>query len=304
MLRRSTVFCLLACAFTHAFGIEFISPAASQRWVRVEDVATGCMASEGNGLKVKLWVGDCQGVLPHGIGFIIDQGQLYSGGMNQGREYRRAAASETASIEAYRARAAYLASYTAVLFAPKQTDQAPGTSALSLRAANYLKAYPDAPEAERANVSAALQNNEDSLCDAGYTSAAAATEVYLITQYLQKWGGLLDAGRKKNLTDRVARLDAQAQVSRERAHVADLAAQAEREQLRQRMSKTACSLFYPGYVGKYKGNGWLATADAFVVRYLNAPAKRVTIEGTDSGNSLKYGQYRELSCFELWEGLQ
>lgn len=303
-MRCFAVFCLLACAFTRAFGIEFISPTASQRWVRVEDVATGCMASEGEGLRGKLWVGDCQGVLPHGIGFIIDQGQLYSGGMNQGREYRRAGATETANIEAYLPRASYFYSYTAVLFAPRQTDQAPGASVVSQRAAHFLKTYPAAPEADRVAVSQALQANEDTQRDAGYASAAASSEVYVITQYLQKWGGLLDAGRKKTLTDRVARLEAQAQASRERARVADQAAQAEREQLRQRMAKTACSLFYPGYVGKYKGNGWLATADAFVVRYLNAPAKQVTIEGTDSGNTLKYGQYRELSCFELWEGLQ
>ena len=61
----------------------------------------------------------------------------------------------------------------------------------------------------------------------------------------------------------------------------------------------ACERYYVGYVGQLKGTGWFATNDSFVIRYTNFDRKSVTIEGTESGNSLEYGKHVELSCFDL-----
>ncbi|AGX86191.1 hypothetical protein [Candidatus Symbiobacter mobilis] len=61
----------------------------------------------------------------------------------------------------------------------------------------------------------------------------------------------------------------------------------------------ACDNYYPGRVGRIKGDGWLATEDGFIVRYVNKDRKMVTIEGTSGGNSLKFGETREFSCSTL-----
>ena len=65
----------------------------------------------------------------------------------------------------------------------------------------------------------------------------------------------------------------------------------------------SCDNYYPGHVGKIKTNAFLATEDGFIVRYLNKDRKMVTIEGTGGGNSIKYGETREISCDSLldWE---
>ena len=58
----------------------------------------------------------------------------------------------------------------------------------------------------------------------------------------------------------------------------------------------ACDNYYPGRVGKVKGDGIFATDDGFIVRYVNKERKMVTIEGTTGGNSFKYGATEEFSC--------
>lgn len=60
-----------------------------------------------------------------------------------------------------------------------------------------------------------------------------------------------------------------------------------------------CTDFYPGKVGKVKGEGFLATSDAYIVRYVNADRGMATIEGTSGGNSLKSGETIELNCYYL-----
>lgn len=60
-----------------------------------------------------------------------------------------------------------------------------------------------------------------------------------------------------------------------------------------------CDSYYPGRTGQIKGEGWLATKDGFIVRYVNKDRRMVTIEGTTGGNSLKSGETREFSCERL-----
>ena len=64
----------------------------------------------------------------------------------------------------------------------------------------------------------------------------------------------------------------------------------------------ACKNYYVGYVGEWQRTGWLATGEKFVVRYTNPDRKLVTIEATESGNSLSYGENKGLSCFDLLQG--
>lgn len=64
----------------------------------------------------------------------------------------------------------------------------------------------------------------------------------------------------------------------------------------------ACERYYVGYVGEYERSGWLATGENFVVRYTNPDRKLVTIEATEGGNSLSYGENAELSCYDLLQG--
>ena len=61
----------------------------------------------------------------------------------------------------------------------------------------------------------------------------------------------------------------------------------------------ACENYYPGKVGRIKTQTFLATKDGFIVRYINKQRKVVTIEGTTGGNSLQYGEMRELPCGTL-----
>ncbi len=60
-----------------------------------------------------------------------------------------------------------------------------------------------------------------------------------------------------------------------------------------------CDRYYPGYMGRVRFSTFLPTNDEFVVRYVNKQNKLVTIEGTRGGNSLKYGEMREMSCMSL-----
>lgn len=73
---------------------------------------------------------------------------------------------------------------------------------------------------------------------------------------------------------------------------------------RARLIAIGCSDFYPGRVGKYNNGGWLGTWDDFVVRYVNAKQRTVTIEGRSSGNSIEHGQMKELDCIELLEHMK
>lgn len=62
-----------------------------------------------------------------------------------------------------------------------------------------------------------------------------------------------------------------------------------------------CNRYYPGYVGRLKAYALLATTDRFITKYVNKDRGMVTIEGTDGGNSLGYGEIREYDCGRLKE---
>lgn len=61
----------------------------------------------------------------------------------------------------------------------------------------------------------------------------------------------------------------------------------------------ACDSYYPGRVGRINSDGWLATEDGFIVRYVNKDRRMVTIEGTTGGNTLDRGSIKEMSCSTL-----
>lgn len=92
---------------------------------------------------------------------------------------------------------------------------------------------------------------------------------------------------------------AQVDKARDERIAAEQKAMQDKLQREQKADEEACPLYYPGKVGKIKGDAPFATADAFVVRYVNKDRLRVTIEGTSGGNSLKLGEVLEFSCGTL-----
>jgi hypothetical protein len=289
------------------FPIEFVNNAADASWTKVEDVNSGCVSFHGRDKNDYLWVGPCAAAIPHGKGYTVKQGVLTTSAMNQGREYRNGFPAEAEDRDRYFPKAAYLGAYTTVIYARDAADRVvgPAESAVILSADRFLRDYSaTATQDDLSTVTQIRARSQKALLDGGYAIAAIANSPSVIEDYLQKWGGQIPKERARELTQRKTALEQQMEANaRARAKQEQLAA-AQREQERARMRKTACSLFYPGYVGKYEGNGFLATADRFVVRYVNPSASTVTIEGMHSGNTLTYGQHVELSCFSLWEGLK
>lgn len=63
-----------------------------------------------------------------------------------------------------------------------------------------------------------------------------------------------------------------------------------------------CDAYYIGKTGQIKGRGLFATRDGYVVIAVNKDRHRVTVKGTEGGNSLNHGEIRELSCATLNNG--
>lgn len=63
-----------------------------------------------------------------------------------------------------------------------------------------------------------------------------------------------------------------------------------------------CDAYYTGKTGQIKGRGLFATRDGYVVIAVNKDRHRITVKGTEGGNSLSHGEIRELSCATLNNG--
>jgi hypothetical protein len=106
----------------------------------------------------------------------------------------------------------------------------------------------------------------------------------------------IDAIRRQQEKDRQERL------KREREEAAQARAHQQAEEARkQEIVKRGCKDIYPGKTGRISGKVFfLDTVDSYIVRYVNAERRMVTIEGTgNGGGALKYGQMHEISCADL-----
>jgi len=287
-----------------SFSLELVDNSINKDWTVIDIIVNGCSAYEGKNRYNTLWVGDCSDGLPHGKGFIIAQGKLFLGGMNRGREYRRIAPIETPDVQQYFNKANYLADFTGVIYSEKENKIGQKQSILTKRAMYFLSTYQDAPFADRKLIEKISSDDELRILNQDYISMLDTNVSSDIRNYINQWADLLPNQKKRELFARADMLDASEKKRTESAAAAARQVALEKQNLREKMRVSACNIFYPGYVGKYKSTGWLATADQFIVRYVTAAAKSVTIEGVESGNSLKYGQHVELSCFNLWERSQ
>jgi hypothetical protein len=304
LISLGIVFSLLS---TGSPAIEFVNNTVDANWTKMEEIGSGCVAFRGADYPEYVWVGQCSGALPHGKGFSIKRGSVVSAAMNQGREYRSGFPPEPEDQAMYFERASYIGAYATVFYAQDDTTRivGPAESTVLTAADRFLGQFSSRATAEDlAKIKRLRSESEAALMETGYQIASHSNSPATIQEYLTKWDKRISSERQKLLTQRKVGIEKQqAEAAEARARQERLAA-IEREKVRERMRKTACSLFYPGYVGRYKGDGLFATSDSFVVRYVNPSASTVTIEGTDSGNTLKYGQYVEISCFYLWEGLK
>lgn len=114
--------------------------------------------------------------------------------------------------------------------------------------------------------------------------------VNLIDQDTMNWEWYYPSGRKGIFTQ-LKRYEGEKEFNEEVPNVLN-------EHLSERYERS-CDNYYPGRTGVINSRGLLSTDDQYVVRYVNNERKMITIEGTEGGNSLNYGEYRELSCSEL-----
>jgi hypothetical protein len=301
---------VLAALALPSQAITFTEP-ESAPWVWVQDVPEGCVAR----LEThnKIYVGACLNRVPHGRGLYFADQKLLAARANNGKVYKTTAytVSDT-DLDIYAQKADYLAAFHAIFLLAdnfQYTLSGPKDSAVYQAVTRFVTQYNDV--AQNDDMTQARQKQETAQLNGfarAYTTVNNQRESGLAARMLQEWQGHLTPAQTAQVQALQTTFAKQEQMERDRraqeaAAYATRLAQDEQQRLAYRQSriKTACNGFYPGYVARYNRGGLLGTADKYVVRYLNAGRSTVTIEGTDSGNSLAYGQVVELSCIDLLE---
>lgn len=307
--------CLISVFTGSASAIEFKAPAPSALQWQADLPDGACLAASPTAPHELVYMGNCVDKLPHGRGILLAGRKLFFVKFNSGREFERSANWQDPSVAAYRAAAEYQWAWHGIFVASKQFEAdmpGPADSPTFVAATSFLARY--GTQASQVERDAAQQ-------EANKATAAAlelATRVLrsgasarLTAEFLRKWplgqgpvSPALRAEAETLLTQRVTQ-ERLAQEAEQR-RTAEAARQREIDEVtriaaRNKLAFTVCERFYPGMVARYDQGGFFGTADPYVVRYVNARQRTVTIEGTGSGNSLTYGQHRELACIDLWE---
>ncbi|RFO97708.1 hypothetical protein DIC66_07595 [Rhodoferax lacus] len=293
-----------------ASAITFSEP-ASVGWTWMEDVESGCVAKlEAHN---KIYVGNCANRIPHGRGVYFENTKLLSARLNNGKLYKTEPYQPNdPDLARFLDKAQYIASFHSIFLVGDEFQNllpGPQDSAVYKLATRFIGQYQTTAQNDdlaqaRLKQESAKQNG----FARAYATVSNQQESALAARMLQDWQGQLTAEQAEQVKTLRSNFERQEQLARDKraredAEYAKRRAQEEEQRLAYRQSriKTACNGFYPGYVARYNRGGFLGTPDRYVVRYLNAARSAVTIEGTDSGNSLAYGQMLELSCIDLLE---
>lgn len=294
-----------------AQAIEFAAPAAVA-WTWLEDVDSGCKARLAQQVHNQIYVGTCKGRVPHGRGIYFENNKSLAVRVNDGKIYKTDPISADADVARFSDAAKYIAAFHSLFLLTHDFESTlpnPNGSAVYRAAESYLRTYGSSAPADEL---AEARRQQDSARLAAFDHALATLTRQGSSQWVsdlqRSWQGQLSSDQEatlRSLEQRFAKAEQlerehQARIEADNARRSAAAALAH-QQWRDSQMKTACNRFYPGYVARYNRGGLLGTADAYVVRYLNAGRQSVTIEGSASGNSLSYGQIVELSCIDLLE---
>lgn len=310
-ITRMTVLLASILAF-HSIteALEFVDSSSKvTAWEWVEDTNGGCIAKMPTYAHNNIYIGFCTNKLPHGRGLIFEN-KIYSVKMNSGREFSR----EDRIIEGvsqFLGDAQYIQDFHTIFLIKDEFINIPSASDSGVyKAANYfLNKYAQRAKNDDINVAKlkleqAKKNTFNYALDGVRKSSSSESAIV----FLQKWAGDMPQNVQFEIEAvKLSRLNnervAKEQLEKQTAENAKRRAEEERQRIdhRNKRALTACNDFYAGFVGRYNSGGLFATDDTYVVRYVNAGVRTVTIEGTNSGNSLKRGEHRELSCIDLLE---
>lgn len=291
-------------------------------WNMIEAVPNGCVTQLKDQVHNHIYVGACNHASqPHGRGILFKDAQKYAVKANEGKmfsqELLNKAGNQTGNqpevalieLEPFINKAEYVFKFNRVFLLPLNSS----TSIPTLRdspkwvaADEFLVAYPNALSAERDSVRLQMAQAQEAAFGKGWNFVQNARVSGQAQNLLTIWQNKASVEQLQEVRlaltvyakEEQTRRDEQARRDADQARQRD---EQERVRLadRAKRAKFACNQFYPGYVGQYKGTGFLATYDAFVVRYVNKGMESVTIEGTASGNSLKWGSVVEMACVDL-----
>lgn len=301
--KNALVLLVGCCVTTSAHAITFTDSSQTNNWTVIQTQATYCVAEH----KQKepnshVWVGECQANIPHGRGYLIQRGSRHPVVSRQGATVPHHALHDFENNLALQQQADYLADFYSVLFVNQNIAYAPQQSAMYKAGSEFLQKHPNAPQTDRTKIEALIESVEKK----SYQSALERVSGDVassrdIAHFLTTWGDRVSNVEKAEWQKKQVQKEKEEKaeaIRQEKLRQEQLVAE---ERRRADLQKNACTYLYPGYVGRYDSGTWLSTPDAYVVRYVNADRKTVTIEGTSGGNSLAYGQYLELSCFQLME---
>lgn len=285
------------------YAVTFIETGTHVDWFTIEKQDTYCTAHHKKKAKDSyVWIGECNKEgFPYGRGYIIDNGYSYNlYAINTGEPVKLSSEipKDMLTNTAWIQRSTYLRDFYKVLFTTKDNGNSPNTSKIWLAGSDFLAKYPHTDSNDRLRIENLMKDAEVQSYQTALKNAKNSNYQTDIKNFLTTWSSQIDPADKSFLQNRIRNLEAQAKQRAEEQKRQAIAEQQRKEDLR----KNGCSYLYAGYVGKYKRSGWLATADSYVVRYVNSSRNSVTIEGTSSGNTLKYGQYVEMPCYQLLEG--
>jgi len=298
-----TLLVLLGLMQNQAHAIQFVDMTRDTAWQCQPLEVSFCKCHKGNELTPsEIWVGLCKNDLPQGKGYLIDKNIALLRLANNGRIINAQGAVNISGLEALTNHKTFWSGYSAVIHSPKELRKGPSQSAISLNGHNFLALHGQhAPEALKQKVKELMNADRLQQIESGYEAALSSGSQTQISRYLQWWGSDITDQQKSRLESHSNMLQARTAENQARAE-RNAKAEAER---RNYMRQHACNQFYSGYVGKYTVSGLLGTSSSdYVVRYVNPQHNQVTIEGRSSGLVLKFGEMRELSCFDLWERSQ
>ena len=300
-------------------AITFVTEPAIT-WNLVEPVTNGCVTQLKDAVHNHIYVGACNQVSqPHGRGILFKDALQYAVKANEGKIFSqellnkvtpqtvRQGDSVVTGLEPFTSKADYIFKFNRVFLLPLTSNINIPTLSDSpkwVAAEQFLNAYPTSTNGDV--IRPQMVQAQEAAFNKGWSFVKNTRDSSQAQTLLSIWQTRLNAEQLQEVRVALAEYAKEEQAKRdERARrEADLARQRdEQEQIRladrAKRAKFACNQFYPGYVGQYKGTGFLATHDAYVVRYVNKGMESVTIEGTASGNSLKWGSVLELACVDL-----
>ncbi len=281
-------------------------------WITLDKVADGCVARLGADIHNGIYVGLCNthGV-PAGRGILFDGARQYLVKVTDGHIYSKLPYLRDPDLIRFADHADMIAALHLTHLAAhdfRSPLPMPSDSRRYQLGQAYLARYANANANDTADVKRIMTDAVQAAFSAGLNHVLAQRSSRLVVDFTRQWTGIASAEALVPLGplgQEFASEEARDRERRERA-----AAERERQQElterriqedRARRIPTACNGFYAGYTGHFQGRGLLATKDRYVVRYVNADRRMVTIEGNESGNSLQYCELLEIPCIDLLE---